>query len=197
MFTAQYRTSAVAVIAGGEGRRLGGLAKATLEIGGAHLIHRVLGRLKSQASHVAVCVRAEAGWLDTVKEPVLFDLPAFEGPLAGVASALVWVATLPQIDTLVTVGVDYPFLPDDLVARLSGKPGIAVACSGGQSHHLIAGWPLSAREKFLQGIAAGERAVHRLQARFPSTAVEWPCQPVDPFFNINTPEDLERARTIS
>lgn len=191
------QTTAVAVIAGGEGRRLGGAIKATLEIGGGPLIHRVLERLYPQTRHIAVCVRDEADWLDTVKEPILFDLPAFEGPLAGVASALVWVATLPQIDTLVTVGVDYPFLPEDLVARLSGKPGVAVARSGEQPHHLIAGWPLSAREKFLQGIAAGERAVHRLQAKFPITEVEWPCQPVDPFFNINTPEDLERARRLA
>jgi len=191
------QTTAVAVIAGGEGRRLGGAIKATLEIGGDHLIDRVLQRLRPQTKDIAVCVRHEADWLDRVKEPILLDLPAFEGPLAGVASALVWVATLPHIDTLVTVGVDYPFLPEDLVARLTGGPGIAVARSGDQRHHLIAGWPVSLREPLLQGIAKGERAVHRLQARFPTTDVEWPCQPVDPFFNINTPEDLERARRLA
>lgn len=197
MTSSLSQTTAVAVIAGGEGRRLGGVAKAALEIGGERLIDRMLARLRPQAKDIAVCVRDEADWLDTVKEPVLLDLPAFEGPLAGVASAVVWVATLPHIRTLVTIGVDCPFLPEDLVERLSGGPEIAVANSGGRRHHLIAGWPVSLREQVLQGIAKGERAVHRLQARFPTTDVEWPCQPVDPFFNINAPEDLERARQLA
>lgn len=190
-------TTAVAVIAGGEGRRLGGVTKATLDIGGEPLIDRVLSRLRPQVRDIAVCVRNEAEWLDTVRDPVLLDLPAFEGPLAGLASALVWVATLPHIKTLVTVGIDYPFLPADLVSRLSGGPGIAVARSGRQQHYLIASWPVALREPLLQGIAKGERAVHRLQAKFPVAEVEWPCQPVDPFFNINTPEDLENARSLA
>jgi molybdopterin-guanine dinucleotide biosynthesis protein A len=136
--------------------------------------------------------------------PVVADsLPDHPGPLAGVLAALDWCAeTDPAIEWVVTVPGDAPFLPHDLVRRLhaeriGGGATFACAASQGWTHPVIAVWPVSVRAELRSAVAEqGIRKIDTFTARHPCAAVEWPATPVDPFFNVNTPEDLEAANRL-
>ncbi|MDE1969724.1 MAG: NTP transferase domain-containing protein, partial [Alphaproteobacteria bacterium] len=93
---------------------------------------------------------------------------------------------------------DAPFLPTDLVARLAdavkdGRHDLACAASDGRSHPVFGLWPLDLREDLRAALHAGMRKVDQWTARHRLAVVDFPIQPEDPFFNANTPEDLERA----
>ena len=136
--------------------------------------------------------------------PVVADAVAgFPGPLAGILAGLDWVAlNRPDTRWMLSAAADCPLLPRDLVSRLDQarrerNAPLAVATSGGQSHHVVALWSLSLREPLRDAVMnEGFRAVGRWMARYPVAAVEWPVAPFDPFFNANTPDDLAEANRL-
>jgi molybdopterin-guanine dinucleotide biosynthesis protein A len=193
-----------AILAGGHARRLQGAVKATLVVAGHPLLARVLATLSPQCGAAVLCVAPRHGnapWLKGVDIPVIFDVVDDGGPLAAIAAALLWAgATLPGIKGVVTVPVDEPFVPPDLVARLADAAGdgIAVAESGERRHHAIAYWPVAMGPDLQSYVkASDDGAVHRWQSRYPVTSVRWPTEPYDPFFNINTADDLRTAARIA
>ncbi|WP_406871103.1 molybdenum cofactor guanylyltransferase MobA [Thioclava sp. 'Guangxiensis'] len=180
------------ILAGGEGRRLGGVDKALVPLGGQPLLAHVMARFAPQVERVAISANGDgarfAPWAQGC--PVLPDPPAHlhEGPLAGILAGLDW-AQAQGAQGVVTVAVDTPFLPHDLVARLAGE-GPALAMSSERRHPTFAAWPVGLRDEVAQALRAGERRLGRpLQG---ARAVVFEAQP-DPFFNINTPEDLALA----
>ncbi len=187
--------TAGAILAGGDGHRLGGRDKALIPLGGRTLFERVLDSLKPQTGPCAVCVRRHTTWTDAYALPVLTDIPAEDrGPLGGIAAALTWSQTLnPTVQWLITVPVDIPFLPPDLVDRLTSPDvhaDVAVATSGGQVHHTVAAWKPAMCKTVATSIKDHAEAVHRVLEKIRTVGVEWPVSHGDPFFNINTPEDL-------
>jgi molybdopterin-guanine dinucleotide biosynthesis protein A len=102
---------------------------------------------------------------------------------------------------VVSVPGDSPFMPADLVARLHAArqaAGMPMACarSGGWSHPPIGLWPVVLRDELRAALLAGERKIDRWTARFGCAAAEWPADPVDPFFNANTPAELAEAEAL-
>ncbi|TAL04236.1 MAG: molybdenum cofactor guanylyltransferase MobA [Rhodospirillaceae bacterium] len=194
-----------AILAGGEARRLRGAVKATLTVAGHPLLTRVLVALTPQSNVTVLCVASRnvaAAWVKASALPVAVDAVENCGPLAGISAALSWTrATMPHVRAVVTVPVDVPFVPPDLVARLAAdapENGIAVAESGDRRHHAIAYWPLSLTDELQATVTTGDAgAVHLWQARHPLVAVRWSTEPYDPFFNINTDDDLSAAATIA
>jgi molybdopterin-guanine dinucleotide biosynthesis protein A len=188
------------ILAGGRGERLGGENKALLEVGGTRLIDRMIERLAAQCQPVAVSVKTSAAWAEHLKIPALCD-PRTDasGPLAGIASALHWSRDLaPHVDWVITVPVDIPFIPADLIERLTLQDSdVAIAMSAGQHHHAIAAWRPHLSERAAEAIGRGVRAVRAFQAELQRRVVTWPSTPHDPFLNINTPRDLERAQQRS
>jgi molybdenum cofactor guanylyltransferase len=184
------------VLAGGQATRLGGGDKTLLDLRGRPLLAHVLARLVPQCGALALNANGDASRFAGFGLPVWPDtLPGRPGPLAGVLAALE-ASPLPFV---LTVPGDAPFLPPDLVARLhAARAGavIAQAASGGQVHPVVALWPRALAPGLRVALAAGERAVHRFAAAQGAVAVEWPSLPQDPFLNINTPEDLARAKAI-
>ena len=138
--------------------------------------------------------------------PVVADSVAdFAGPLAGVLAGLDWTAAnRPDCTLVVSIATDAPFLPADLVARLikgMNAQGAALACaaSGGQPHPVIGLWPVRLRDELRHAlIAEGIRKVDVWTARYPLATVAFPDEigGVDPFFNANRPEDLDRAAAL-
>lgn len=184
---------AVVVLAGGEGRRIGG-DKPLRRLGGEALIDRALRRARRWSPHVAVAIRAEAqaGAADAV---FLRDDPAIEGPLAGLAAALRY-AKQEERPALLTLPCDAPFLPDDLASRLIagiGDAAVAVAASGGRLHPTCALWKGATLAGLAAYVAGGHRSLRGFAAGIGLRAVEWPTGPIDPFFNVNTAEDLAQA----
>jgi molybdopterin-guanine dinucleotide biosynthesis protein A len=189
-----------AILAGGAGRRLGGVAKATLQLGNATLLARVQARLVPQTPRCILSVGPQhlvAAWAHESGLPLVVDAVADAGPLAGVAAAVAWAAAQGAAG-VVTVPVDVPFVPTDLIARLAATPGsLGVACSGARTHHAVAYWPTPYADALAAAVARGDAALHRWQANVPLRPVSWAADAYDPFFNINTADDLRAALEIA
>ncbi len=184
---------AALILAGGKGTRMGGADKAFLDLSGQPLIAHLLARLVPQADKIAISANGDVTRFGTFKLPVLPDgtLAGF-GPLAGLAAGLEW-AYAQGAESLVTMPVDTPFIPLDLVARLT--PGPSVAVYQGRQHHLVAHWPVSARFALRHFLATG--APYKVRDFLGVCAARQVhfAAPADPFLNINTPDDLEIAES--
>ena len=194
-----------AILAGGLARRLGGGDKALRTVGGRTVLARLVERLTPQVTRLILNANDDPARFEAVGLPVVADsLPGHPGPLAGVLAALEWAALHePATEWVVTVPGDAPFLPHDLVAKLHAerhRSGVTFACaaSGGRTHPVVALWPVSVRDELRHAVAVNDiRKIDAFTRRHPSTAVEWPASPVDPFLNVNTPEDLAEADCLA
>ncbi|WP_064706089.1 molybdenum cofactor guanylyltransferase MobA [Rhizobium bangladeshense] len=186
------------VLAGGRSQRMG-RDKAEVTLGTESLLHHVLARLSQQV--ISVAVNADAA---TEHVPVIPDrFPGKAGPMAGIHAAMIYAAGLPSVTHVVTVSVDCPFFPTDLVARLSAALEhplqIAIAASEGRSHPVFGLWPVTLAADLETWLAIDEkRRVRDFLLRHDVTQVAFPLHPtraslLDPFFNINTPDDLIEA----
>ena len=193
------------VLAGGQARRMGGGDKARIKIGGANILQRVLACLTPQCNGIIINANGDAArFADTGLAVVADSVPDFAGPLAGILAGLDWAATnVPNIEWLVSVPGDCPFLPKDLVtrlhdARVAADTLLACARSGEWRHPVVGLWPVKLRED-LRHALVGEH-LHKIElwtARHGIAIAEWPAAPFDPFFNVNTPEDAARAEAIA
>jgi molybdopterin-guanine dinucleotide biosynthesis protein A len=195
------------VLAGGLARRMGGGDKARIEVGGISILDRVLGRLSGQCVDIIINANGDPKrFEDTGCVVVPDNVPGFVGPLAGVLAGLDWLAAQQNgVEWLLSVPGDCPFLPDDLVERLHAarrEMGTAVplACarSGEWRHPVVGLWPLALRESLRKALTEeGLRKIEVWTARHGVAVADWPAEPVDPFLNVNTPEDAERAARIA
>jgi molybdopterin-guanine dinucleotide biosynthesis protein A len=193
--------TAAVILAGGQGRRMGGAAKALLPLAGTPLLDHVLGRIGGQARLIAVSANDPAVAEAAHGLPVLADDHADRrGPLAGILAGMLWcAATYPDIRWIVSLPVDCPFLPHDLVPRLmavAGEAGaeVTVAVSGGRDHPTVALWDLALAEPLRAVVEAGtDLSVRRFYETRRVARCVFESPGLDPFFNINTPEDLSRA----
>lgn len=193
------------VLAGGLARRMGGGDKARLRIGGRTIIERVLARLKPQCAALILNANGDpARFADTGLAVVPDSVPDFAGPLAGILAGLDWAAReATDVADIVTVPGDCPFLPEDLVARLSAartREAAPLACarSGEWRHPVVGLWPVALRGDLRHALVAeGLRKIEAWTARHGVAVADWPAVPVDPFFNINTPDDAAEAERIA
>jgi molybdopterin-guanine dinucleotide biosynthesis protein A len=193
------------VLAGGLARRMGGGDKARIRIGGKTILERVLERLTPQCSSVILNANGDPGRFADAGLPVVPDtVPDFAGPLAGILAGLDWAtAHAPGIADLVSVPGDCPFLPRDLVSRLRAarqSAGLPLACarSGEWRHPVVGLWPVVLRADLRKALIEEDlRKIEAWTARHGVAIADWPDAPVDPFFNVNTPEDAAQAERIA
>jgi molybdopterin-guanine dinucleotide biosynthesis protein A len=193
------------VLAGGLARRMGGGDKARLRVGGVTILERVLERLRPQCARLLLNANGDpARFADTGLPVVPDDVPGFAGPLAGILAGLDWAAAnVPEVGWLVSVPGDCPFLPRDLVARLHQArraAGLPLACarSGEWRHPVAALWPVALRADLRRALVDEDlRKIEVWTARHGVALTEWPVAPVDPFFNVNTPADADRAERLA
>ena len=192
------------LLAGGLSRRMGGGDKSLRVLAGRPLLQHVIDRLRPQVDTLVLNANGNPARFAGFHLPVVADsVPDFAGPLAGVLAGLDWAAAnRPDCAFVVSVATDAPFLPDDLVARLAEEmqtagADLACAASGAQSHPVIGLWPVRLRANLRQALVAeGIRKVDQWTARYRLVIVPFADRPVDPFFNANRPEDLERAEVM-
>lgn len=187
---------AVAVLAGGEGSRIGG-DKPLIKLGGRTLIDRAYGRAAAWSSSSVVAIRS-SDQLGPSQLPWIADAAGIEGPLAGLATALEW-ACRRGAEALLTIPCDMPFLPDDLARRLIREIGdrrAAIASSGGELHPVCGLWRNEAIYEFPAYCASGRRSLRGFAEQLGFAEVEWPTAPHDPFFNINSLADLSEAESM-
>jgi len=193
------------VLAGGLARRMGGGDKARIRIGSATILERVLARLTPQCSRVIINANGDPARFADTHLPIVADsVPDFAGPLAGILAGLDWaVANSPNCEWLASVPGDCPFLPSDLAerlheARLAAGTALSCARSGEWRHPVIGLWPVSLREDLRHALLA--EGLHKIEVwteRHGVSIADWPTEPVDPFFNVNTPEDAAQAETVT
>lgn len=193
------------VLAGGLARRMGGGDKGLIRIGGETILERALARLGPQCAGVIINANGDPARFARFGLPVVADdIEGFAGPLAGILAGLDWLAAnAPAIDWLASVPGDCPFLPRDLVRRLHAAraaAGVALACarSGAWRHPVVGLWPVALRADLRHAVVAeGLRKIEMWTARHGVGLAEWPAEPVDPFFNVNTPEDAAQAQRFA
>jgi molybdenum cofactor guanylyltransferase len=190
-----------AIIAGGKSTRMGGREKSFIELDGATLLDRTFSRLRFQVEEVIINANGDALRFAATGAPVVEDILTDVGtPLAGLQAALYYGANN-GYDAVVTVPSDAPFLPLDLVERLleAGEmTGAAIARSGGQDHYLTGIWTTAMAKPLGRLIEAeGMKRVQDFVTRAKAEKVVWAAIPHDPFFNINTAEDLSVAEQIA
>ncbi|WP_286159013.1 molybdenum cofactor guanylyltransferase MobA [Methylobacterium sp. Leaf456] len=188
------------ILAGGLSRRMGGGDKPLRVLGGRTLLERVAERLGPQCGgRLALSANGDPERFRAVfAGPILPDtVPDHPGPLAGLLAGLDAAAAM-GVTHVVSVPGDAPFLPRDFVARLSaaGEKPIALAASGERRHFTSALWPVSLRDDLRAWLTAGERRVGGFIERHGADVVSWPVTPVDPFLNLNAPEDLAAAEAM-
>jgi molybdenum cofactor guanylyltransferase len=193
------------VLAGGLARRMGGGDKALIRIGRQTILERALARLVPQVSGIVLNANGDPARFAAFELPVLADsVPDFAGPLAGILAGLDWVATNePDIEWVVSVPGDCPFLPRDLVerlheARIAEGKSLACAHSGDWRHPVVGLWQVALREDLRHAITVEDlRKIEVWTARHGVALADWPVEPVDPFFNVNTPQDVEMATELA
>jgi molybdenum cofactor guanylyltransferase len=198
------------VLAGGKATRLGGGDKPLRLLGGKPILDHVLARLRPQIGALTLNANGDAARFSAYYLPIVPDsLADHPGPLAGILAGLDWAhaqglgAQESGAQDMLSVPGDCPFLPHDLVERLwttRRSSGLALVCaaSNGWTHPVIGLWPLSIRDALRQALLAGERKIDRFTARFGCASAEWGLEEVeggtlDPFFNVNTPDELQQA----
>ena len=184
---------AVVILAGGEGSRIGG-AKPLKRLAGERLIDRALRTAASWSNQIAIAVR-NPGQVEWVNAPVITDEPEIGGPLGGLVAALRFAAHSGR-ELVLTIPADTPFLPAELLDRLlseMGECGCAIAASGGHLHPVCGLWRTSVLEQVRSYVAGTRRSLKGFAELVDFREVEWPSEPFDPFFNINTEGDLARA----
>lgn len=196
------------ILAGGLSRRMGGGDKTLLALGGRPLLDHVVARLAPQVGSLVLSANGDPARFAATELPVLADtVEGHAGPLAGILTGLEWAAANTACKALVTAAGDTPFPPADLVARLAAaaasRPGsIAVASSSGRRHPTFALWPLGLRQALRHFLVDEDnRRVSAFIERHDFVEVEFSLlaadgAQVDPFFNINTPDDLAVAERL-
>ncbi len=191
------------VLAGGLARRMGGGDKGLLDLGGRPVLDCVLNRLQPQVRVVVLNANGDLSRFSQWNISIASDtLPGNHGPLAGVLAGLDWVtANLPGLTWIVTVPTDAPFIPHNLVARLldsalSNDAEIACATSRSRRHPVVALWSAALRGDLRHALLHdGVRKVEDWTCHYRTIDVAFESEGVDPFFNINTAEDLDVARS--
>jgi molybdopterin-guanine dinucleotide biosynthesis protein A len=193
------------VLAGGLARRMGGGDKTRIRLGDKTILERVLARLKPQCMAIILNANGDPARFADTSLPVVADsVEGFAGPLAGILAGLDWAAAhAPAIRDIASVPGDCPFLPGDLVARLSAArqtAGVPLACarSGEWRHPVVGLWPVALREDLRKALTEENmRKIEAWTARHGVAVADWPATPIDPFFNVNTPADAAEAKRIA
>jgi molybdenum cofactor guanylyltransferase len=196
------------LLAGGQSRRMGGGDKGLLALAGRPMLGHVICRLAAQVGAMVINANGDASRFAALGLPVVADtIAGFVGPLAGVLAGMRWsAANAPAARWIVTAAADAPLLPCDLVTRLvaavADRPGaIALAQSNGELHPVIGLWPVALADDLEAQLQSGVRKVLHWTDRHGTVPVPFPparlCGiDIDPFFNANTPQELDQLRAM-
>ena len=190
------------LLAGGRSRRMGGGDKCMMRVGGQTMLARAIDRLRPQTDSLILNANGDPDRFSEFGLPVAADqVEGFAGPLAGVLAGLDWACThAPGAAYVASAATDTPFFPNDFVARCltsaNGSPrSIVLARSGGRDHPVFGLWPTALTSDLRSALKDGVRKVLDWTDRHDTRSAEFDplCiggETIDPFFNVNRPEDL-------
>ncbi len=189
------------LLAGGQARRIGGGDKCLQLLAGQPLLSHVIKRAQPQLATLALNANGDPDRFANFALPVIADpLAGNPGPLAGVLAGLEWVVkSVPGATHVATIATDTPFFPHDLVsqftAALTHTPSpIACAASRGRLHPVFGLWPVTLAQDLRTALESGVRKVDQWTSRHGVAVSHFDAPDGDPFFNINTQEELDLAQ---
>jgi molybdopterin-guanine dinucleotide biosynthesis protein A len=193
----QQRPTGV-ILCGGKSSRMLGQTKAFVDFAGETLLDRIIRRFESQVHGLILSVAEDQSDYQSIDFPKVNDIVSGpHGPLMGLASA--FQSTEAKVD-LVLCPCDAPFVPSTLVAALEEKilaENADIVCPSyeGELQPTFALWNKRTAHRVIQAATKeGIGGLRVLYSEFNAVQLEWPKQKRSPFFNINTPEDLNFAR---
>lgn len=196
------------LLAGGRARRMGGGDKGLRTLGGRPIMDYIVECVRPQVAALLINANGDPERFSGYGLPVIADVISDEsggvaGPLAGVLTGMEWAAAkAPQCPWVATFACDAPFAPSDLVARLLAaveEEGADMACaaSRGRAHPVFGLWPVALAAELRQAMTGEDmRKIDRWTARYKLIELDFSAQPFDPFFNINSPDNLDEAERL-
>lgn len=198
------------ILAGGRATRMGGGDKPLRELAGRPMLAYVVERLRPQVDGLVLNANGDPARFAAFGLPVVPDAVGdYAGPLAGVLAGMRWTEySMPEAHFVVSVAGDTPFFPSNLVQRLAacctlGDDMIAMAASFDGVHPVFGLWPVRLADDLEAFLAEGKSGkilafadrYNRINVPFEHLTIDH--DEIDPFFNINTPEEAERAEAIA
>jgi molybdopterin-guanine dinucleotide biosynthesis protein A len=197
--------TAAVILAGGRSRRFGQQPKALAILGGTSLIEHVIERLSPQVASMALCVDQRNPLFNTFNLDQIEDPePGVQGPLPSLLAALEWLRDKGEAEWLQLAPCDTPFIPKDLVGRLSIHAGVkasngCIPSFRGALQPTCGLWHVSLLDTVEQAVEEGMRGFKQFLDVHPVSVLEWP-EPLagspNPFFNVNTPAQLQQAERM-
>ncbi|MEP0393292.1 MAG: molybdenum cofactor guanylyltransferase [Erythrobacter sp.] len=188
----------ICILAGGTSRRFGS-DKALAMLGGKPLLEHVLDRVRQQTSGpIAINAPLSKGF-ERWELPIIPDtLSESIGPLAGILTAMEW-ASIQGFESIVTLAVDLPFAPLDLVSKLAEKGAPAIAITGDRWHPVNGLWRADSQSALRFFIDNRSRSAHGWAEFCGASRVAFDHEPggIDPFWNVNTQDDLAAAERLA
>ena len=195
------------ILAGGLSRRMGGGDKGLLMLGETSIIERVIDKILPQVGSLAININGDSSRFPDYKLPIIPDsIKGYLGPLSGILAGMEW-AFKNGNRYIATVAADTPFLPDDLIKRLhamvkSKNLNIGIAASRILSgddvfiHPTFGIWEVALKDDLRDALAKDTRKIMFWAKKFKLDYYYFDTSDKlsDPFFNINTPDDLEEAK---
>ena len=190
------------ILAGGLSTRMRGEDKSLMPLAGLPLIGHALNRLSSQVDRIIINTNGNHSDFNSFGLPIVSDsIEGFLGPLSGILAGMDYAAEY-GYSHLLTVAADTPFFPDDLCQRLlidCCKINIAKTQSIVDQHNLhptFGLWDVGLRENLRTALMSDMRKVMGFVKKHEWRSITWIKKDYDPFFNVNTPEDMENAKII-
>lgn len=192
------------LLAGGQARRMGGGDKCLVPLGGRPMLERVIGRARPQVADLVLNANGDPSRLAAFGLPVVADtVPGFAGPLAGILAGLEWAREhRPGTAWVLSLATDTPFFPTDLLRRLhdglaGAQADLACAASNFRTHPVFGLWPVRLAGELRRALVDEDmRKIDAWTARYRTVAVDFRAVPFDPFFNLNTPDDVAEAERL-
>ena len=190
------------IMIGGKSSRMGGGIKSLLEFNNKNIFDRILEKLKPQIGKIIINLNLDEEKFAKYELPIIKDLKeGYLGPLAGIHSAMSWsIKHAREVEWLITVPGDTPFIPYDLISNFQNKISknlkIILAQSNKHTHPIIGAWHISLFTSLDMHLNKGTRKILTWANLHPIDFINYNFQKYDPFFNINTKDDLKKARNI-
>ena len=193
------------ILAGGQARRMGGGDKCLINIDGSTILAHQIKRLKSSVDTILLNANGDVDRFKMFGLPVAADvIEGFGGPLVGIVTGLLWAReNRPDMSFVVSIAGDTPFFPKDLTRQLI-KAGqrdpqtIVLASSNGRVHPVFGLWPVALADDLKEWLLSGSNPkVLAFVDRYTRIEVPFEVDAYDPFFNINTPEDVSEAERLA
>ena len=192
------------LLAGGQSRRMGGGDKCLQLLAGRTLLERVIASVQPQVEHLILNANGNPSRFKRYGLPVVSDIVGgFSGPLAGILTGLEWLkSNHPNCKWLASFACDAPFLPTDMVSRMMSdtnvkKGALCCASSGGRDQPVFGLWPVNLAGALRDSLVRENiRKVDLWTQKYNLVKIDWQTHPIDPFFNVNTKEDLIIAEKL-